>query len=367
MRLLIAITALFTAIAGAVLARDAGIADACAGLIGSNGAVNLGRTTTLAGYHDGVEHYVTAFQFQGGGGQFGTLIPLPGVPTNVERGGAWTLQRLQLETQRFRALNADAAAGGLPASGATVLQQVRIDALDLTVLKGGGADVAVWTKDHGFSLSPDAPEVLDFYAQRSPIFLAAVFDGEAAAERGQQIGDGTPVHLTIPLDNPWVPLRILGLGKQSQDRIDADVFLLTDSKPALLPAPADDLGNSPLTLGAPSAFALVHSQAASQQLLDDLRGDDGMAWVPQSAWLTKLQINSDVSGLRYDLAADTSGNNSPSLRAAGIGLPLSLPNTGAFAPSDDDGVPSVIWPVAGALVLIAAFVLVRRRASGAGR
>src|SRR2546426_471691 len=108
MRLLIAITALFTAIAGAVLARDAGIADACAGLIGSNGAVNLGRTTTLAGYHDGVEHYVTAFQFQGGGGQFGTLIPLPGVPTNVERGGAWTLQRLQLETQRFRALNADA-------------------------------------------------------------------------------------------------------------------------------------------------------------------------------------------------------------------------------------------------------------------
>src|SRR5687768_15971315 len=32
--------------------------DACAGLIGSNGAVNLGRTTTLAAYHDGVEHYV---------------------------------------------------------------------------------------------------------------------------------------------------------------------------------------------------------------------------------------------------------------------------------------------------------------------
>ncbi len=27
---------------------------ACAGLIGSNGAVNLGRTTTLAAYHDGV-------------------------------------------------------------------------------------------------------------------------------------------------------------------------------------------------------------------------------------------------------------------------------------------------------------------------
>src|SRR5438477_8254492 len=73
-------------------------AAACAGLIGSNGAVNLGRTTTLAGYSDGMEHYVSAFQFLGGGGQFGTLIPLPGVPSNVEKGGAWTLQRLQKET-----------------------------------------------------------------------------------------------------------------------------------------------------------------------------------------------------------------------------------------------------------------------------
>jgi len=40
-------------------------AAACAGLIGPNGAVNLLRTTTFAGYHDGIEHYVTAFKFQG--------------------------------------------------------------------------------------------------------------------------------------------------------------------------------------------------------------------------------------------------------------------------------------------------------------
>ena len=56
---------------------------ACGGLIGPNGAVNLLRTTTLAGYHDGVEHYVTAFQFAGGGGQFGSITPLPGIPTSV--------------------------------------------------------------------------------------------------------------------------------------------------------------------------------------------------------------------------------------------------------------------------------------------
>src|SRR5205809_7979618 len=126
MRLLIAITALFTAIAGVVLARDAGIADACAGLIGSNGAVNLGRTTTLAAYHDGVEHYVTAFQFQGGGGEFGTLIPLPGVPTNVERGGGWTLQRLQLETS-IVPLSDSAGRASAAGGGASEILKTRID------------------------------------------------------------------------------------------------------------------------------------------------------------------------------------------------------------------------------------------------
>src|SRR5947207_13300890 len=85
-------------VAAAAMVAGPVAADACAGLIGSNGAVNLGRTTTLAAYHDGEEHYVTAFQFLGGGGQFGTLIPLPGVPSKVEKGGAWTLQRLIRET-----------------------------------------------------------------------------------------------------------------------------------------------------------------------------------------------------------------------------------------------------------------------------
>ena len=63
---------------------------ACGGLIGPNGAVNLLRTTTFAGYHAGVEHYVTSFEFAGGGGAFGSLTPLPGVPSSVEKGGDWT-------------------------------------------------------------------------------------------------------------------------------------------------------------------------------------------------------------------------------------------------------------------------------------
>src|SRR4029453_2416215 len=112
MRLLFSTIPFIAALAVVALLHDSGSAEACAGLIGSNGAVNLGRTTTLAAYHDGVEHYVTAFQFQGGGGEFGTLIPLPGVPTKVERGGGWTLQRLQLETQVLEAASGTTAGGG---------------------------------------------------------------------------------------------------------------------------------------------------------------------------------------------------------------------------------------------------------------
>jgi hypothetical protein len=344
MRRLIIVGAV-SAVAVLSLASGSRLVEACAGLIGSNGAVNLGRTTTLAGYHDGVEHYVTAFQFQGGGGQFGALIPLPGEPTKVERGGDWTLQRLVRETQfdgkRVAIAAADSSANY---GGAQVLQQVRIDALDLTVLKGGGASVATWAQEHNFHLSPDAPEVLDFYAQRSPIFLAAVFDGDAARARGQQIGDGTPVHLTIPTSNPWVPLRILGLGKQATDRVDADVFLLTDNKPALLPVQANGL-------------TLAHNQPATQQLLDDLRVDAGMGWVPQSAWLTKLQIDSSVADLHYDLAVDTGVLGRPSAVAAGMELP-GVGQSGGLA-------KSMIWPAAIALIAFVTFVALRRQGSGA--
>ncbi|MCH8815510.1 MAG: DUF2330 domain-containing protein, partial [Chloroflexi bacterium] len=328
MRALIATLAVITAATVGLLIQHPGLADACAGLIGSNGNVNLGRTTTLAAYTDGVEHYVTSFEFQGGGGEFGTLIPLPDVPTNVERGGDWTLQRLQLETAPpVLAFGATALRNF---DAAEVILEVRIDALDITVLRGGGPDVAAWATENGFRLSPDAPEVLDFYAQRSPIFLAAVFDGAAAAERGQVVGDGTPVHITIPTDDPWVPLRILALGKQPGDLVQADVFLLTDGEPALLPAPSDSL-------------VLTHSKPATDLLLDDLRSDTGMDWMPDSAWLTKLEINSAAADLTFDLAIDVSGDNNPSVVDAGLALP-----TATAIPSDSSSL-SALWLAAIAL------------------
>ena len=62
--------------------------------------------------------------------------------------------------------------------------------------------------------------------------MAARFDA-TRRELGQVSGDGTPIMLTIPVDEPWVPLRILSLGLGRNDVIDADVFLLTDDLPTL--------------------------------------------------------------------------------------------------------------------------------------
>ena len=283
---------------------------ACGGLIGPNGAVNLLRTTTFVGYHDGVEHYVTAFKFQGGGGAFGSLTPLPGIPTSVEKGGDWTLQRLIRETNpvaRDLALFG-AAAGAAPS--AEVLMTVKIDALDITVLKGGADEVGTWAREHGFRLPPDAPEVLDFYARRSPIFLAAAFDADAANARGQAIGDGTSVHVTIPTSNPWVPIRILSLGKLGTDAVEADVYLMTDRAPAMLPATDGSAG-----------LEQTYSDAASDSLLADLRSDQGMEWVPPRAWLTKIAVDASASQLAFDLAIDASGQGAPSRVAAGLEWP----------------------------------------------
>lgn len=298
--------------AAVALFTMAGPALACGGLIGPNGAVNLLRTTTFVGYHAGVEHYVTSFEFVGGGGRFGSITPLPGVPSNVERGGDWTLQRLIRETQPAKERLAFDALAAPAAAGAQVLLQTRIDALDITVLKGGGDEVGAWAKTNGFRLPPDAPEVLDFYAARSPIFLAASFDADAAAARGQNIGDGTPIHVTIPTPNPWVPLHILGLGKSDAERVEADVYLLTDLVPTFLPAPTE------------RGMSLAHGATATQSLLDDLRSDKGMGWVPASGWLTQIRLDAAATELTYDLAVDATGQGTPSRVAAGMAQPPTI-------------------------------------------
>jgi len=278
-----------TALTGLALTLAAAPAGACGGLVGENGTIRLTRTTTLAAHHDGVERYVTNFAFTGEGDEVGSIVPLPGVPTKVERGGDWTLQRLEQEVAPPPAERA-LAVSDAASPRAEVVLETKIDALDITILRGGGDAVGRWAVEHGFFLTPDAPAVLDHYSHRSKVFMAARFDASRARALGQVSGDGTPIMLTIPLDQPWVPLRILALGLDRSEVVDADVFLLTDTPP-LLRADARDL-------------RIERSEPARDALLDDLRSDTGMGWVPDAMWFTHLQVDSRAGQLRGDLTVD---------------------------------------------------------------
>lgn len=311
-------------------------ANACGGLVGENGTIELVRTTTLAAYSDGIERYVTAFEFTGEGEEVGAIVPLPDVPTKVERGGDWTLQRLAREVAPQRdAASAATTEAGAQSADVEILLETEIDALDITVLRGGGDAVGEWAVEHGFFLTPDAPEVLDFYAARSPVFMAARFDASRAAELGQGAGDSTPIMATIPTDDPWVPVRILGLGAEGEQRIEADVFLLTDARPEIL---AGGTGTT-----------LRRSEAASGLLLDDLRSDIGMEWVPEDMWLSYLQIDSPAAELDYDLAVSAAAGSEPKLADTGVPAPQAqtvLPGIGG----DDRNLPLLIGVGTGAVV-----------------
>ena len=320
-----------TCLAVVVAALPAG---ACAGLFAPGADLKLLRTATLAAYHDGVEHYITSFSFSGGGAEVGSIIPLPDIPTIVERGGDWTLQRLERETQPAPAERLSAtAAGASEDRSAEVILETRIDALDLTVLKGGADEVGRWAREHGFSLTPDAPEVLEHYAKRSPIFMAARFDTKAAAERGQEVGEGTPVHLTIPTERPWVPLRILGLGKPADEVVEADVYLLTDDRPNLVTTP----------VAAKDGLFRQHDAAATDQLLADLRSDKGMGWIPDKMWLTYLRVASGADALGYDLTVPPTSDSKP--------LPTAPADTSLSVPALETGEPDLETDATPPLVL----------------
>jgi hypothetical protein len=310
---------------------------ACGSLIAPNGAVQLVRTTTLAAHHDGVEHYVTNFEFASEAESFGSIIPLPGEPTKVERAGDWTLQRLQLEVEPPASVDGEVLASA-GAEDVTVLSQTKIDSLDVTILRGGGAEVADWAAEQGFTLTPDTPEVLDFYSERSPYFMAAKFDATEAAADDFQGGDGIPVHLAIPLDRPWVPLRILATGKPADEIVQADVFLLTDEKPELL---------------AGSGLTVERSERASSALLDDLRSDQNSSWVPEKAWLTYLKLDAPVRDLSYDLATSVSGD-APSVVDTGL---VRFDEMDTLTPLSEDPTDDWPWPVTIAIVAALALVV----------
>src|SRR6266851_1497754 len=137
---------------------------ACGALITPNGSVRLSRATTMVAWHDGIERYLTSFSYQGNFSNQGWIVPLPAVPLKIEEGGAWTLQRLSLETHPVE-LRFGVEQAAATADSAAVLQQVKIEALNLTVIRGSGQEVLNWATSNNFFLNTETREHLLAYAK----------------------------------------------------------------------------------------------------------------------------------------------------------------------------------------------------------
>ena len=166
---------------------------ACGGLVGENGSIALVRTTTLAAWHDGVEHYVTSFEFSGTGESVGLDHP---AARRADRRRA--RRRLDAPAPADRGGSAARAAGASDADrGAAAAERRRDPARDRDrrprhhrAVRWRRRRRPVGASTTASCSRPTRPEVLDFYAERSPVFLAAKFDASRAAEQGLELRAG---------------------------------------------------------------------------------------------------------------------------------------------------------------------------------
>lgn len=308
------------AVATAVLGLSVQQVAACGGLVAANGAVRLDRATTMVAWHDGVEHYVTSFSYQGVASDVGWVVPLPAVPEKIVPAGRWTLQRLDREfnpPQLFFDRAAAAPGVALSAGTAEVLQQTEVEAVDITVLRGSAQEVVNWCKQNHFLLNDETRAHIELYAKASPIFMAARYNADAARQLGRLQGDGTPVLITMRTPHLWVPLEVLA---NAFDPVDADIFLVTDARPvsgeefALFGIPTTSIGDD---LAGASGFRVQAQEWMNQRLHDDLAGDRNMSWVPINAWVTHLTLNAPSPTVTYDLTV--AGDST--MRLASLGTP----------------------------------------------
>jgi hypothetical protein len=278
-------------------------AAACGGLIAPNGAIRLDRATTLVEWHDGVEHYLTSFSYHGEASSFGWIVPLPAVPVKVEEGGNWTLQRLFRETHP-QPVALDLAFAANTAAPAEVLQQVQVQALDITVLRGSGEAVLDWAKANGFAIDAETRAHVLQYAKGSPVFMAAKYNPGRAEKQRLLFGDGAPVLITLKVAHPWVPFEVLAAGQQVQ----ADLYLISDNpvNTSEWRAMAGLSGVGTSVQGA-TGFTLQSQEQMTDSLYHDLSTDKNMGWVRPNTWLTYLTLNAPDDKVTYDLSVTPMG------------------------------------------------------------
>ena len=278
---------------------------ACGGLIAPDGEVRLARATTLVAWHSGIEHYLTTFQYQGNVSRLGWIVPLPAVPLKIEDGGAWSLQRLELESHPQPVVFFGAHEAASTAGTATVLEQVKVEALNITVIRGSGPEVLNWATSNGFLLNSDTSNHLLAYAKGSPIFMAAQFDTSAAKQRGEQSGDGTPILITMKTEHIWVPLEVLAL---DGNQVGADLFLLTD-KPVYTSDMGAIVGQSSVgsDVSGASGFKLAFQEQMNDQLYHDLSTDRNMSWVWRNSYMTYLTLDAPSDAVTYDMGVNSAG------------------------------------------------------------
>ncbi len=343
---------------------------ACGGLIAPDGDVSLERATTLIAWHNGIEHYLTTFTFQGDSksNDIGWIVPLPAVPLQIQDGGAWSLQRLELEshpvTLSFGAVQAQSAAA---VPKAAVLEQVKIEALNITVIRGSGPEVINWATSNKFILDAETSSHLLTYARGSPIFMAVKFDTSAAKARGQLQGDGTPILITMKTAHIWVPLNVLALDGQP---VQADLYLLTDNPVYTTDFDAiagqSSVGN---TVGGAQGFTMPFQEHMTPTLYHDLSTDRNMGWVWPDSWVTYLTLNAPSRAVTYDMGVSSSGV----IRLAPYGTPpmsvvesQAARDAPAWVPRLPLGTPQFLLGVVIVLSILAASVMIvryRRRAT----
>jgi hypothetical protein len=228
------------------------------------------------------------------------------VPLSIEAGGRWTLQRLFNETHPIvRDSVAFAGAAPTAANAAQVLQQVQIEALNITVLRGSGQAVIDWCAQNGFFLNGDTRAHLLAYANATPIFMAAKYDTAAAKARGQNVGDGAPILITMKTPQPWVPLEVLALDGQ---QVQADLYFLTD-QPLNTSTLNATIGQSAVGSDIPGAtgFNVAFQERMTAPLYHDLSTDRNMSWVWPNSWLTYLSLDAPSEHVSYDLSVTPAG------------------------------------------------------------